>query len=108
MSGRAAGNALTRATIILAACFFATSIALSLFASSTRTPRSILDEVAPAAGEVDAPRESAPKVPAPIGSKMPGPEETPESAPEAAAPKAPIADTGDQGSSEEPSVPLAN
>ena len=33
MSGRSAGNALTKTTAILAACFFATSLTLSILAS---------------------------------------------------------------------------
>jgi preprotein translocase subunit SecG len=33
MTGRSAGNALTKTTAVLAACFFATSMALSILAS---------------------------------------------------------------------------
>ncbi len=33
MTGRSAGNALTKTTAILAACFFATSLSLSILAS---------------------------------------------------------------------------
>jgi preprotein translocase subunit SecG len=36
MTGRSAGNALTKATAILAACFFLTSLSLSLLASHQR------------------------------------------------------------------------
>ena len=36
MTGRSAGNALTKTTAILAACFFATSLALSILASQHR------------------------------------------------------------------------
>ncbi len=43
MSGRSTANLLTRATAILAACFFATSIALALIAGSQRAPRSVVD-----------------------------------------------------------------
>ena len=43
MSGRSTANLLTRTTAILAACFFATSIALALLAGSQRAPRSIID-----------------------------------------------------------------
>jgi preprotein translocase subunit SecG len=42
MTGRSAGNALTKTTAILAACFFATSLALSILASQHGTPSSIL------------------------------------------------------------------
>jgi preprotein translocase subunit SecG len=45
MTGRGQANALTRATAILAALFFATSMALTLMASYGRAPRSILDTV---------------------------------------------------------------
>ena len=36
MTGRSAGNALTKTTAILAACFFATSLVLSILASQHR------------------------------------------------------------------------
>ncbi len=49
MTGRGQANALTRATAILAGLFFVTSIALTIMATSTRAPRSILDGAAPAA-----------------------------------------------------------
>jgi preprotein translocase subunit SecG len=42
MTGRSAGNALTKATAILAACFFATSMSLSILATHTRSTPSIL------------------------------------------------------------------
>ena len=43
MTGRGAANALTRATSILAACFFLTSISLGLIANSDTGPSSVLD-----------------------------------------------------------------
>ena len=43
MTGRSAGNALTKTTAILAACFFATSLVLSIIASQHRTGPSILN-----------------------------------------------------------------
>jgi len=43
MSGRGAANFLTRATAGLAVAFFATSLFLSLVATRTEAPRSILD-----------------------------------------------------------------
>jgi preprotein translocase subunit SecG len=43
MSGRSTANLLTRSTAVLAACFFATSIALALLASSQRAPHSVVD-----------------------------------------------------------------
>ena len=49
MTGRGQANALTRATAILAALFFVTSMALTLMATYGRAPRSILDGASPAA-----------------------------------------------------------
>ena len=67
MTGRGQANALSRATAILAAMFFATSLAMSMLASWSRAPRSII-ESAPAS-------TSAPAVPgqsgAPAGSAAP-------------------------------------
>ncbi|MGK2739854.1 preprotein translocase subunit SecG [Tepidicaulis sp. LMO-SS28] len=89
MTGRGAANMLTRSTAILAALFFATSIALTLLAQSQRAPSSILDTIeAPGA---DAPIE-APETPAPV---LPGAEgegaETP-APPTSDAPQVPSAD----------------
>src|SRR5918995_1305095 len=42
MTGRSAGNALTKTTAVLAACFFATSLALSILASQQRPAPTIL------------------------------------------------------------------
>jgi len=47
MTGRGQANALTRATAILAAIFFVTSIGLTLLANWGRAPTSVLDRVAP-------------------------------------------------------------
>ncbi|MEZ5828197.1 MAG: preprotein translocase subunit SecG [Hyphomicrobiales bacterium] len=47
MTGRSAGNALTKTTAILAACFFATSLILSILAGHNRSGGSIL----PTSGE---------------------------------------------------------
>jgi preprotein translocase subunit SecG len=46
-SARGVGNGLTRATAVLAVCFFATSIALTVLASRHSTPSSVF-ETAPA------------------------------------------------------------
>lgn len=43
MSGRGQANVLTRATSILAALFFATSLGLTILAGLNRAPKSILD-----------------------------------------------------------------
>lgn len=45
MTARSTANALTRATAVLAAAFFATSIILAIMAGYARTPSSIADEV---------------------------------------------------------------
>ncbi len=50
MTGRGQANALTRATAILAALFFMTSLALGWMANNNRAPRSILDTTAPRPG----------------------------------------------------------
>ena len=47
MTGRGQANALSRATGILAAMFFATSILMSVIAGWSRAPRSIIDNAAP-------------------------------------------------------------
>ncbi|WP_414471120.1 preprotein translocase subunit SecG [Microvirga sp. M2] len=55
MTGRGQANALTRATAILAGLFFVTSIALTVMATTSRGPRSILDGAAPAPAGQTAP-----------------------------------------------------
>jgi preprotein translocase subunit SecG len=47
MTGRGQANALSRATAILAALFFATSLTMSIIAGWSRAPRSIIDGAAP-------------------------------------------------------------
>ena len=49
MTGRGQANVLTRATAILAALFFATSLGLTILANLTRAPKSILQGVTPPA-----------------------------------------------------------
>lgn len=51
MSARGAGDALSRGTAILAACFFATSIALGIYARVNETPSDVLDRVPTTQGE---------------------------------------------------------
>ena len=46
-TGRGQANALTRATAVLAAIFFVTSIALTVLATYGRAPRSIFEGVTP-------------------------------------------------------------
>ena len=47
MTGRGQANALTRATAILAALFFITSLGLTLLANFNRAPRSIFETTSP-------------------------------------------------------------
>jgi preprotein translocase subunit SecG len=49
MTGRGQANVLTRATAILAALFFATSLALTLLANWNRAPKSVLEGITPPA-----------------------------------------------------------
>jgi preprotein translocase subunit SecG len=46
-SSRGAGNALTRATAVLAICFFVTSMSLAYLSRGNSTGGSMLDQVAP-------------------------------------------------------------
>jgi len=64
MSSRGTANVLTRATGILAAMFFATSLFLSILASFDRKPRTILDS----GGTPAVP--GAPAVPGPGGGVL--------------------------------------
>jgi preprotein translocase subunit SecG len=66
MTGRGQANVLTRATAILAAVFFATSLGLTILANITRAPRSILESTPPPATSAPA----SPAVPAAQGSLM--------------------------------------
>jgi len=65
LSGRGAGNVLTRSTGILAAVFFATSIGLALLARIESRPSDIFDTLP---GQVEAPQPQAPAAPAPAGT----------------------------------------
>lgn len=69
MTGRATANVLTRATAILAALFFLTSIALAILATHRDKPRSIIDQ--PAGSAPAAPASTAPAPGAPAGSSEP-------------------------------------
>ena len=65
MTGRGQANILTRATAILAALFFATSLALTIIANLNRAPRSIFEGAQPA-------NQGAPAAPgqAPAGGNL--------------------------------------
>jgi preprotein translocase subunit SecG len=78
MTGRSAGNALTKTTAILAACFFATSLGLSILASQHGGAPSILNPTGAPGGLVPLQGPSAPAPGTP----------TPQTAP--SAPQAPL------------------
>ena len=66
MTGRSAGNALTKTTAILAACFFATSLGLSILASQHGGAPSILPAGTPGGlAPLQPPTAPAPGTPAP-------------------------------------------
>lgn len=54
MTGRGQANALSRATAILGALFFATSLIMSIIAGWSRAPRSIIDSAAPSSTSAPA------------------------------------------------------
>lgn len=60
MTGRGQANALTRATAILAALFFVTSMALAVLSHRTAAPKSILDTGAAVPGAPAKPAGNAP------------------------------------------------
>jgi len=74
MTGRSAANLLTRTTAILAACFFATSIALAIIATHQRAPSRLMDTGAPTntpSGPLAPTPSTAPQLPggsAPAGN----------------------------------------
>lgn len=65
LSGRGAANMLTRTTAVLAVAFFATSIALTLIATNTRTGGgSIIDSTAGSSSTAPVPAAPVPAKPA--------------------------------------------
>ena len=62
MSSRGTTNVLTRSTAVLAACFFATSLLLSVIAGWNRNPGSIL-QTKPGSAPISTPGAPAPKAP---------------------------------------------
>jgi preprotein translocase subunit SecG len=63
MSGRAAGNLLTRATGILATCFFITSLGLALLSNARSGQGSIMDTPIEAPQQQQAPQPEQPQQP---------------------------------------------
>jgi preprotein translocase subunit SecG len=90
MTGRQAANALTKLTWILAVCFIATSISLTVLAAQKAKGGSVVDLTAPdlTAPVSSAPAETAPAAPAPEGDLLPP---SPSDAPATPAPAAPAA-----------------
>lgn len=73
VSNRAAGNALTRSSGILAALFFMTSIGLTLLARDDSRNQSILDAVPAAVTEPAVPAGDADATPVPAGAEESAP-----------------------------------
>lgn len=80
MTGRSAGNALTKTTAVLAACFFATSLALSILASQHGAAPSILNPTGQGGGGGLAPLQipGAPAPATPQAPSAPAPPATPQ------------------------------
>lgn len=114
MSGRGAGNALTRATAVLAALFMTTSLVLGILAARGGMADSVLDRIVPPTEDSSSDFDA--DVPAPLGTEFDTPEAPPADGTDAIAPTAPAeaptgGDTG-QGPATapepaEPAVPRA-
>ena len=63
MTGREAANLLTRSTAILAACFFATSLTLTILAGNSNEGRSVLESSEPESMPNQSPSSTGPTVP---------------------------------------------
>jgi preprotein translocase subunit SecG len=88
MTGRGQANALSRATAILAAMFFATSLLMSIIAGWSRAPHSILTKVPAAPAGETAPQPVNPNNILDQLKQLQGPSNAP-AAPSAPAPAAP-------------------
>jgi preprotein translocase subunit SecG len=86
MTGRSTANLLTRATAILAAAFFTTSVLLVVMHNRARAPVSIIDQGAPAAPALPMVPATQPTSPAPASPAKPAP-----AAPAPTAPSVPLA-----------------
>ena len=79
MTGRSAGNALTKSTAILATCFFITSLLLTILAGRPGGTPSILGPagggggLAPIEAPAAPPSSQAPSIPAPAAPGAPAP-----------------------------------
>lgn len=79
MTSRGTANVLTRATAILAAGFFITSLVLSIIAGHERRPTSIIPGQAPGGGVLDQLRGGPPQPPAPAPPAAPSGPQVPQS-----------------------------
>ena len=87
MTGRGQANALTRATAILAALFFVTSLSLAILSHRTAAPKSILDINAPGRAGTEQKPAGADNL---LDTLRKAQDRTPETAPaEPAAPSSP-------------------
>ena len=115
MTARGAANALTRATAILAAAFFVTSLGLSLIARYGAQPIDILDRVPPAGqgqggvldqlGGTDVPAPPATTPPASGGTATPPTDAAAPAAPEAAPANPPAAAAPAPATPAQPAAP---
>ncbi|MEN3930815.1 preprotein translocase subunit SecG [Microvirga sp. W0021] len=71
MTGRGSANALTRATAFLATGFFITSLTLTILATRSSGPQSILDQGAPQPATSQPVAPAAPAAPVPTGPQVP-------------------------------------
>ena len=69
MTNRGAGNLLSRATAILAACFFATSLTLAVMSQDGTRTRSVLDETNANKSTTEAPAKPAPRPQVPLSDR---------------------------------------
>lgn len=79
MTGRSAGNALTKTTAVLAGCFFATSLLLSILAGQHGGPPSILSPAGQGGGLVPLQMPAAPAPAAPSAPPAPSVPQAPQS-----------------------------
>ena len=90
MTGRGQANALSRATAILGALFFATSLIMSIIAGWSRAPRSIIETTAPSSTSAPA-GKTAPAQPGNLLDQLKRMEEQKGAAPPPPAAPAPAA-----------------
>ena len=79
MTGRSAGNALTKTTAVLAGCFFATSLLLSILAGQHGGPPSILSPAGQGGGLAPLQMPAAPAPAAPSAPPAPSVPQVPQS-----------------------------